>query len=176
MRAYTVCQNDWGSLLVQVTLVGRDHCLGRGGALSGGLRGGEIHHRGVFLIRMLVSSSSQSFFMTTSVCYGLWLTALLGYLFFFSLSLSEKNMLVLSCCIFQSSMTMVSGLATRVRVCECVEESMCVRVPDPAPYGLFLYNMNVDLQSVYSDLCSVSSHSRASCSCRAWQRGYCRTY
>lgn len=91
------------------------------------------------------------------------LTALLGYLFF----LSQKNMLVLSCCIFQSSMTMVSGLAACLCVCECVEESMCVHLPDPTPYGLFLYNMNVDLQSVYSDLCSVSSHSGASCSCRA---------
>lgn len=54
-----------------------------GGGLSGGLRGGELHRRGVFLIRMLVSSSSQSFFMTTSVGFGLCLTALLGYPFFF---------------------------------------------------------------------------------------------
>lgn len=82
--------------------------------------------------------------------------------FFFLL---KKNMLVLSCCIFQSSMTMVSGLAVCVYIYVCVclcereRESMRVCLPDPTPHDLFLYNMNVELQSVYSDLCSVSSNS-----------------
>lgn len=75
-------------------------------------------------------------------------------------------MLVLSCCIFQSSMTMVLGLdcclAVCVYICVCVYVSMRACLPDPSPHDLllneplFLYNMNVEFQSVNSDSCSVN--------------------
>lgn len=88
---------------------------------------GCLPHRDV-----LVSSSSslddvrQSFFLKMT---SVWLWPLINnvalVLFFCFL---KKNMLVLSCCISQSSMTMVSGLdcCLAVCVCPCECERVCV--------------------------------------------------
>lgn len=122
---------DWGSLLVQVTLVGRDHYFGWGGAFWW-TEGWRIASSGCFPHQDVGQQQLAELFHDDVSLFWPLINSVAWVPFFFFLS--QKNMLVLSCCIFQSSMTMVSGLAACLCVRVCGREHVCAST---RPYSLW---------------------------------------
>lgn len=84
---------------------------------------GESSSPGSFSQQQLRRHAAELFHYEFSLLWPLInnISLVLFFFFFF-----KRNMLVLSCCIFQSSMTMVSGLDCYLAECACVCAGVCV--------------------------------------------------
>lgn len=119
--------------------------------------------RGVFLTGCVQSAAAekteqQGFFIRN--CYGLWLTTLLWYFFFF------RKTCLFSRVVFKVAwrwfwVWTVVWQCVFICVSMCMWACVCVSARSASHdlllnEPLFLYNMNVELPSVYSDPCSVN--------------------